>query len=345
MPEESPLDRFKVEVRENIRAGAQLDWSFVFMNSLAATIACYGLFANSPAVVIGAMIVALLLGPIAGIALALVESNSNLLKRGLITLLSGTVAVLFVGFVLGMIHSDIPITTEIMARTSPNIMDLMIALAGGAAGAYATVSPRLSVAFVGVAIATALVPPLCSASILFSRGEYKLGTGAFLLAFTNIVAIQFASSAVLWFKGFRRVTKMAGMNLGGFLASNAVSILILVGLAATLTYNLQKTVARQLFETSARGAIRGEIKKFTASHLADTRFETKDGKTIVRAVMRGPIAPTGADVARIESELPKPPDGTPIELRIRFVNTDVINRDGQMFDEAEIAENKSDSAK
>lgn len=345
MLEVSSLDRFKEEVRENIRAGAQLDWSFIFMNSLAATIACYGLFANSPAVVIGAMIVAMLLGPIAGIALALVDSDSRLLGKGIFTLSSGTIAVLFIGYILGSLHSDLPITNEIMARTSPNIMDLMIALAGGAAGAYATVSPRLSVAFVGVAIATALVPPLCSASILFSRGEYKLGTGAFLLAFTNMVAIQFASSAILWFKGFRRVTRMAGMNLGGFLASNAVSILILGGLAIALTYNLQKTVARQLFETSARGMIREEIKKFNASHLAETRFETKDEKTIVRAVMRGPVAPTGADVARIESDLPKPPDGTNIELRIRFVNTDVINRDGQMFDDPEISENKFGSAK
>jgi hypothetical protein len=73
---------------------------------------------------------------------------------------------------------DIPITSEIMTRTAPNFLDLMIALAGGVAGAYATVSFRLSLALVGVAIATALVPPLASAGILLARGEISLALGA-----------------------------------------------------------------------------------------------------------------------------------------------------------------------
>jgi len=101
------------------------------------------------------MIVAMLLGPITGIGLALVESDMALLWKSLSTLLGGVVGVVVTAFILGTIHKDIPITNEIMARTAPNLLDLMIGLAGGAAGAYATVSPRLSVAFVGVAM-----PPL-----------------------------------------------------------------------------------------------------------------------------------------------------------------------------------------
>jgi uncharacterized membrane protein len=73
--------------------------------------------------------------------------------------------------IIGTIHKDIPITNEIMARTAPNVLDLMVVLAGGAAVAYATVSLRLSVAFIGVAMATALVPPLAVAGILFARGR------------------------------------------------------------------------------------------------------------------------------------------------------------------------------
>jgi len=153
------------KVRDDIRNGATLNLPYLTMNILAATIACYGLFANSPAVIIGAMIVAMLLGPITGVALALVDGNLALLRKGLTTLFVGAVVVMMTAFLLGSIHHDIPVTNEIIVRTSPNLFDLMIALAGGAAGAYATVSPRLSIAFVGVAIATALVPPLCSARI------------------------------------------------------------------------------------------------------------------------------------------------------------------------------------
>lgn len=113
-----------------------------------------------------------------------------LLRKSLITVIVGVSLVVLVGFVVGWLHKDQPLTTEILSRTQPTSMDLMIALAGGTAGAYAMVSPHLSVAVVGVAVATALVPPLAASGILFANGEIQLGFGALLLAVTNIIAIQ-----------------------------------------------------------------------------------------------------------------------------------------------------------
>lgn len=243
---ENTEDLHRIIVRENIRTGAELSSAYIFMNILAATIASYGLFANSPAVVIGAMIVAMLLGPIAGIALALVDSDMKFLMKSTVSLLAGAVVVMVTVFIICTVHKNIPITNEIMARTAPNLLELMMALAGGAAGAYATVSPRLSVAFVGVAIATALVPPLSAASILFARGEVSLGLGGVLLTFTNMVAIQFASSVVLWFSGFRQISQTSGLSLFTFLKRNAVSLMILTVLAFVLASSLEKVVARQL---------------------------------------------------------------------------------------------------
>lgn len=143
------------------------------MNGLATVVACYGLFENSPAVVIGAMIIAMLLGPIAGGSMGLVDRNSALVRKALATLLGGFLVVYVIAFLLGIIHRDIPLTDEIYSRTTPNLMDLLIALGGGAADAYSMISPRLSVAFVGVAIAAALVPPLSSSAICLARGEYE----------------------------------------------------------------------------------------------------------------------------------------------------------------------------
>jgi uncharacterized hydrophobic protein (TIGR00271 family) len=213
-------------IRSGIRDGSKLTRPYIMMNILAATVACYGLFANSTAGVIGAMIIAMLLGPIAAAALALVEGDYRDLLASLGTLLAGVLCVVGTALVLGLIHRDIPITAEIMARTAPNFTDLMIALAGGAAGAYATMNPRLSVAFVGVAIATALVPPLCSGSILMVRGEYALGLGCYLLTFTNIVAIQFSSSVVLWLSGIRHRSNSAKTGVFGFIQGNAVSLAV-----------------------------------------------------------------------------------------------------------------------
>lgn len=326
------------KVRENIRSGAELNSAFIFMNILATMIACYGLFANSPAVIIGAMIVAMLLGPIAGTALSLVDNDKKLLRRSLCTLTAGTITVMTASFVIGFLHRDIPVTGEIMSRTAPNLIDLMVALAGGAAGAYASVSPRLSIALVGVAIATALVPPLCSASILFAHGEARLGLGALLLTFTNMVAIQFASSAVLWLTGFRKISRAAGLSFLGFFRSNVVSILILLILAFFLTVSLHKAIAHKVFQTKTEYTLRDLIDGHPGSHLAEVRFETNPGKespgvTIVRAVMRGPSPPAPAQVEQMEKMLPNPPDNTSIELRIRFVETRTISKDGLVYKE------------
>jgi uncharacterized hydrophobic protein (TIGR00271 family) len=316
-------------VRENIAGGSILDLPYLAMNILATIIACYGLLANSPAVVIGAMVVAMLLGPITGVALALVDSNMSLLRKALTTLVGGVIGVMITAFILGLIHKDVPLTNEIMSRTSPNLFDLMIALAGGAAGAYATVSPRLSVAFVGVAIATALVPPLSAASILFARGECQRGFEAFLLACTNIVGIQFASSCVLWLTGFRLVTSTHGHNLISFLRRNIICIIILALLAIILTDNLHRVIAKKFFETSVNGILQHELGN--GYYLDELRFETKNGITIVRAVVRGPNSPDAQQVADLENKLPAPPGGTAIELRIRFVQTVIVNRKGFLF--------------
>jgi len=346
MPDTLLRDQWKAPVREKIREGAQINLAFLVMNILAATIACYGLFADSPAVIIGAMIVAMLLGPIAGVALALVDGDTGLLLQSLSTLIAGTIGVMVTAFVIGSFHRDIPITNEIMSRTAPSLIDLMVALAGGAAGAYATVSPRLSVALVGVAIATALVPPLCSACILFAHGQMDLGFNALLLTFTNMVAIQFASSVVFWLSGFQRISSFAGLSWLTFLKRNIVSICILLGLAVMLSTSLHATVARQLFETATRFTLLQNIDASPGSHLAEVRFETvagedetRRGTTIVKAVVRSPQPPSPAQIAAMEAQLPSPPDGTAIELRIRFVMTSIINRDGPLFEDREFGVN------
>jgi uncharacterized hydrophobic protein (TIGR00271 family) len=323
-------------VRAGIHSGAELSVAFILMNILAATIASYGLFANSPAVVIGAMIIAMLLGPITGISLALVDNDLKSLWRSILTLLSGALVVIATGFIIGIIHEDVPISREILARTSPNLADLVIALAGGAAGAYATVSPRLSVAFVGVAIATALVPPLCAANILFARGEMVLGSGALLLTFTNIVAIQFASSVVFWFTGFRKISRNQGLPFLIFLKSNAISIVILCVLAFVLTDSLHEILSKRLYESASQATLRKEIDSSAGSHLVEVRFEeTAAGKNIVRAVVRGPNPPTAAQVASLESKLPTTPKGKSAELRIRFIRTIIITKEGQVLNDTE----------
>lgn len=320
----------KQAIRQNIEDNAAFSLPYIIMNSLATVVACYGLLQNSTAVVIGAMIIAMLLGPISGIALALVSGDNGLLRKALLAEVGGMLLVLGIAFCIGKIHQEMPLTNEILARTSPNILDLMIALAGGAAGAYATVSPRVSVGLVGVAIATALVPPLATCSLCLARGENQLAWGGFLLFFANFIAIQFASSVVMYLHGYHKTGRKA--ITGHLLAKrNAVSFVLLVALAFFLGVNFSQSVSRQLYKIQVRNALEQSLKAYPGVHLADLRLHQEDGRKIVIAVVRTPYSFTPERVAKMEAQLPSP-KGATLELHIRSVLTKETTRKGYLHE-------------
>jgi uncharacterized hydrophobic protein (TIGR00271 family) len=317
-------------VRATIDANSRCDAAYLTMNGLATLIACYGLLENSPAVVIGAMLMALLLDPISGLALGLVDGNDALTRKALLSLLAGAGVVYATALAFGALHAAFPLTAEIYARTAPNLMDLMIALFGGAAGAYAITSSRLNGALVGVAISTALVPPLASSAICLARGEYRLSVGAFLLAFANIVGIQTASSLTLWLTGYRGqpATRIAS---GGLLKRSAVSVAILVALGVLLTVNLRRLIRNEVYEASIRSALQHEAASRPGAYLADVRFRRELGRVVVTAVYRTPVAFAPGQVAVIERALPRMDRATVIELRIRSVPVTVASSQGYLY--------------
>ena len=318
------------EVRVRIEANALPSKMYFVMNILSAIIASYGLVTNSAAVVIGAMLVAMMLGPITGVALAIIDHRMPLLRKSLITVFLGISLVVLVGFIVGWLHKDQPLTVEILSRTQPTSMDLMIALAGGTAGAYAMVSPHLSVAVVGVAVATALVPPLAASGILFANGEMQMGLGALLLALTNIIAIQFTNALVLWLLGFRRLVDddYKSSTYWTFLRRNAVTLLLLGVLGTYLTINLQTNAKQQGFESSVKETINSYFSD-KGNVLTNTQFDTDTSHQVVRAVIRGETTPTFYDVRQIEAIISKDmaehfPDYLPIKLQLRYMPVQVI---------------------
>ena len=318
------------EVRVRIEANALPSKMYFIMNILSAIIASYGLVTNSAAVVIGAMLVAMMLGPITGIALAIIDHRMPLLRKSLVTVLLGISLVVLVGFIVGWLHKDQPLTVEILSRTQPTSMDLMIALAGGTAGAYAMVSPHLSVAVVGVAVATALVPPLAASGILFANGEMQMGLGALLLALTNIIAIQFTNALVLWLLGFRRLVDddYKSKTYLTFLRRNAVTLLLLGGLGTYLSINLQTSAKQQGFENNVKETINSYFSD-KGNVLTNTQFDKSDTNQVVRAVIRGETTPSSYDVRQIEAIIEQDmadnfPGYLPIKLQLRYMPVQVI---------------------
>ena len=323
-------------VRINIEAGALPTKMFFVMNGLSAIIAGYGLLANSPAVVIGAMLVAMMLSPITSAALAVIDAQLSLLKTSLMTLFGGVFVIYAVGMVLGLLYPDNVMTSEILSRTAPTTMDLMVALAGGAAGAYAMISPNLSVAVVGVAVATALVPPLTASGILLSAGEARLAMGALILAITNMLAIQFTNALVLWFAGFRRtlddkdVSKLG--QIGLFLKRNSAVLLALVLIGGYLSMNLKQTLNEQNFERQSVALIEESLQNQPTYLMSQNFSQNKDTRT-VRLVLEGTTPPTQTQVKQLEQQIQdiadhRFKDGKTISLQVRFIPQIIIESDG-----------------
>src|SRR6516164_9977306 len=210
-PKPSLLRRFEFRGNESQRAatrdavtsGAAITGSYLAMNAAATLLAGFGLLQNSPAVIIGAMLIAMLFGPIVGIALGLAEANIPLLGRSLVSEIAGAAWVLAIGCAVGLASHNLSMGSEILSRTSPNILDLLIGLVGGIAGGFTYVSTGLTGVIVGVAIATALVPPLTSCGILLTHHLPGLAAGAFLLFLSNFTAIAIGAMIVFYFAGHR----------------------------------------------------------------------------------------------------------------------------------------------
>lgn len=317
------------DIREGICQNAGFDRPFATMNTLAAIVACYGLLADSGAVVIGAMIIATLLGPISAFSLAIVDGELALQRRALLALVGGTLLVFGISYAIGVVNHDIPLTGEMRARTAPTILDLAIAIAGGAAGTYATISRKFSANLVGVAVATALVPPLAVAGLCLARGLSGMAMGAFLLFGMNLLGIQAASSIVLWLNGFHKILGKRQSNRR-LLLRNLISPLIIGALGVSLTLSFIQTLREQRFQNDVRDRLKLALRQYRGVFMADLRFESDDGgksSARVTCVVRSPYSLGPDKVKVLQAQLPHI-DGKPIELHVRSVLTSETTTEG-----------------
>lgn len=178
---------------ESIRNGVEFRGANLWILVFATFIASLGLNVNSTAVIIGAMLISPLMGPIMGVGLAIGINDFELMKRSLksyfiATVFSVTTATIYFAFTpLDEVQS------ELLARTSPTIYDVFIALVGGLAGIVAVATKEKGNVIPGVAIATALMPPLCTAGFGLATGNLLYFLGAFYLYFINSVFISLAT--------------------------------------------------------------------------------------------------------------------------------------------------------
>ncbi|GAB2483887.1 TIGR00341 family protein [Algoriphagus taiwanensis] len=200
-----------------LKKNSETTSSFLVLMALSTLIATFGLFANSSPVVIGAMILAPLMGPIISLAMGALRQDGILIKSSLITLFWGILLGLVFAVVITWITPLKTMNAEILARIRPNLLDLGIAVASGVAGAYAHSKEEIAKTLAGVAISVALVPPLAVSGIGLGWGEWNVFWGAALLLGTNLAGIVLAAALtflVLGFSPFQLAKKGLFISLG-----------------------------------------------------------------------------------------------------------------------------------
>jgi uncharacterized hydrophobic protein (TIGR00271 family) len=252
------------EIINNIKKGVEFKginlWTLIF----AIFIASIGLNVNSTAVIIGAMLISPLMGPIMGIGLGAGIYDFELIKSALKNLIIATVIGLFAStlyFILSPLHHA---QSELLARTSPTIWDVLIAFFGGLAGIVASSRNKFNNVIPGVAIATALMPPLCSAGFGLATGQWNYFFGAFYLYLINSVFISISTFLIVRYLKFKAVNHVDPLT--------AKKIKNWIGMIAILTilpslYLAYYFVKNEIFKQNANQFLTEESSVFNYSLL------------------------------------------------------------------------------
>lgn len=231
--------------------GANL-WVLIF----AIFIASLGLNVNSTAVIIGAMLISPLMGPIIGMGLAIGINDFELFKRSLKNYLVATVISVATATFYFLITPFSEAQSELLARTSPTIYDVLIAAFGGAAGFVATATKGKGNVIPGVAIATALMPPLCTAGYGIAMGKWFYFLGAFYLFFINTVFIclsTYIGVRLMKFK-YKKIVDQERHNL----VRKYIYVIVLLTMipAGIMTFNI---VSESLFKNNLNKFVNNEL--------------------------------------------------------------------------------------
>lgn len=213
----------QVAVLDKAAAESGVTGRYLFMTIMSAGIAVLGLLQSSPAVVIGAMLLSPLMSPIIGAGLALAVGDTHWLKVAARTLAIGTIMAIGISALIVFLSPIQTVTQEIAARTRPNLFDLLIALFSALAGAYAMIKGREGT-IAGVAIATALMPPLAVVGFGLAIFNWTVFGGALMLFITNLMTIALSAAVIARFYGFRTslTRKQSRWQVMGIVATFAV---------------------------------------------------------------------------------------------------------------------------
>ncbi|MET0067394.1 MAG: DUF389 domain-containing protein [Candidatus Thiodiazotropha sp.] len=288
----------RLELVERISIGADGGVDFIVMIVLAATLASLGLLQGSTAVVIGAMLVAPLMGPLVAAGLALTQGNLRLFRKAFLVCGVGILIGLGASLVFGILNPGFEASQEIEARGRPDMFDLVIALVSGMVAAYAMGRPNVSGTLAGVAIAAALLPPLAVVGIGATNSEWLIAGNAAILFVTNLVAIILGAALIFRLLGMHVTASESGGVAWVRRATMSLSLVAIILSAPLLLNALEKKREGQVRPTvyPVSADVRNAVNLYMKSHpefsvimLGRNSVEPDTGITLIATTV-GPLA-------------------------------------------------------
>jgi uncharacterized hydrophobic protein (TIGR00271 family) len=290
------------QIKNELLDESALDLSYLVLVIGSCAIATFGLLSNSAAVIIGAMIVAPLMLPIRGLAFGALQGNIILFRKALLSLCVGTLLAVLISWSLGKLVGLPAYGSEILARSSPNLLDLGIAVVAGGISAYAKLEPKISGSLAGTAIAVALMPPICVIGLGLAQMNWSLSLGATLLYLTNLLGIALSCMLTFLLAGyasFKRARKPLIWTV-------AFTTILLIPLGVSFT----RLIRQAQLEASVRQALLNRTVTFQRLELLRSETNWLVSPPVIRLNVRAkePVTPRQVELLEqfIEKQMGQP---------------------------------------
>ncbi|MFW5837530.1 MAG: DUF389 domain-containing protein [Desulfovibrionaceae bacterium] len=288
-------------MRRDILHGSTPRFFYYVLLSISALIASFGLMADSPAVVMGAMLVSPLMTPIFGVSLGLVRGNPPLLRRAAGAVLGGVALAVSVSAGIGLLPLPLELTAEMALRTSPTLLDLLVAILAGTAGCLALIDERISPVLPGIAMATALIPPLSTCGLCLAIGQYADAWGALVLFTANFLGILVVSAAVFIAAGF--VTALEIGSAWELIRRFSWALIFLGLVAVLLTHALYQVIESRRIINTSRETLQEGLAFFPGMSIERVLHTESEDTVDVLALVRTPRPLSPSLVQRLEQTI------------------------------------------
>jgi len=304
----------RATVLSDIQVGSRPTAAYYVLLGLSELIAGFALIVGSDATLIGANVVAPLMTPIFGISLGLMRGDLRLLRTAALAEFGGAAFGAALCFLLGLMPFMLDPTPLLLAQTRPTLIDLFVAALAGFAGGLAMIDERISPALPGVAIATALNPPIAALGLCLAYGAYQGAWGAFLLFFANVLAILGVGAVLFVAAGF--VTRAEIGSLGGLARRFAPAVIGLLLVTGLLTKYLVTMVQTLRTNRTITAVLDEQLSREPNTALMSLDFSRSDGAVEVLSTVSAPRVISPERVKVIQDALASHLGG-PVRLFVR----------------------------